>query len=268
MDRRTPLSLAAVLALVLLLTGCIRLPLPPGLGGSTPTRAALSSSGSVTLNALYAAGDSGGVAQQTVSVAPSDDGELRIDFSENEVSGFGDMTRAASWNAVTVATLLTGAPLDRQYRFAFDGQIDGPSAGALTTVGVLSLLLGDTLRPDATMTGTINPTGTVGTVGGIPEKIQGVIDDGTLTTVLIPAGQRNTPDASGALVDVVELGRAGGVEVLEVATIYDAYSALTGSELPVPAGSADPKVGEVGYDKLAAAGDDALARFDRALAEF
>lgn len=261
MRRRLIAATAAFVAFALLVGGCTAL---PGLDGNPRFQ----SSGTVTVSALYAAGDVGGVAPQTIEVAPSADGELRIDFSENEVAGFGEMTRAAAWNAVTVATLLTGAPLDRRYRFAFDGEIDGPSAGALTTVGVLSLLLGDTIKSDATMTGTINPTGTVGTVGGIPEKIQGVIDAGGFTTVLIPAGQRNTPNAEGELVDVVDLGADSDLEVREVATIYEAYEALTGESLPVPESETAPRVSEVGYDKLQAGADEALARFDRAAAEF
>ncbi|MEI3865780.1 S16 family serine protease [Microbacterium sp. CCNWLW134] len=220
------------------------------------------------LQVLYAAGDTGGVATQRISVGPSDDGELSIDISEDEVSGVGDMTQAASWNAVSVATLLTGAPLDVSYRFAFDGRIDGPSAGALTTIGILSLYYGDDIADDATMTGTINPMGTVGTVGGIPEKVQGVIDEGTISTVLIPAGQRNVPDAAGNLVDVGSLGRSGGVEVVEVADVYDAYPLLTGEELPRPADDAAPAIPDAAYTKFQSAGDAMLATYDRALAEF
>ncbi len=261
MKKRYLAPVSITLASAFLLSGC-SLPDIIGGGSGVPT------SGEVTVQALYAAGDTGGVAEEQISMEPSEDGGLRIDFSENEVVGFGDMTRAASWNAVTVATLLTGAPLDRTYRFSFDGQIDGPSAGALTTVGVLSLILGDELKTDVTMTGTINPTGTIGTVGGIPEKIQGVIDAGEITTVLIPAGQRNTPNSAGDLVDVVELGSDNDVEVVEVATIYDAYPAMTGESLPTPSASSDPQVDENGYDKLQAATDEALARYDRAAAEF
>jgi uncharacterized protein len=260
MNRRRLAVPALVVTAGLLLTGCVNIPGLGG-GGGSPT------SGSVTVNALYASGDTGGVAQQEISMSESDEG-TRIEFSENEVTGFGDMTRAASWNAVTVATLLTGAPLDRTYTFSFDGEIDGPSAGALTTVGVLSLLLGDEIDPETTMTGTINPTGTIGTVGGIPEKIQGVIDAGELTTVLIPAGQRNVPNAAGELVDVIDLGASADVEVREVATIYEAYEALTGEPLPAPDGGSSPRVSEIGYDKLQAGTDEALARYDRNAAEF
>lgn len=263
MSRRTTSVVGAVLVLALA-SGCTFINSFRERDGGERT----DGTGEVTVNVLFAAGDSGGVAEQQISVADSPDGELRIDFSEEEVVGFGDMTRAASWNAVTVATLLTGAPLGRSYRFAFDDRIDGPSAGAVTTVAVLSVLLGDTIDADVAMTGTINPTGTIGTVGGIPEKIQGVIDAGEISTVLIPAGQRNSPNFAGSPVDVVDLGRSAGVEVREVGTIYEAYEAMTGEEIPSPGDVGGPTTTEAGYDKLNAATTQALARFDRAYATF
>lgn len=222
---------------------------------------------SVTVQAMYASGATGGVSEQKISVKPSDDGSTTIDFSEDEVSGFGEMTRAASWNAVTVATLLTGAPLEQNFRFAFKGRIDGPSAGALTTAALLSLYFGDTIDEKATMTGTINPTGTVGSVGGIPQKVQGVIDDKKITKVLIPAGQRNAKNHAGELVDVVKLGADKGVTVIEVGDIYQAYKELTGQELPTPSANR-LKVDTTGYDKLKSAATSTLARYKKAEADF
>jgi uncharacterized protein len=269
-SRRRPLLAAGLLVAALLVSGCGVVPFPlsfgdPDDGGGAQAGFAASD---VTVNVLYAAGDTGGVAQQRISVEPSDDGELSIDISEDEVSGVGAMTQAASWNAVSVATLLTGAPLDVAYRFAFDGMIDGPSAGALTTVGLLSLYYGDEISSDVTMTGTINPMGTVGTVGGIPEKIQGVIDAGEISTVLIPAGQRNSPNANGDLVDVVQLGAGGDVEVIEVADLYDAYPLLTGNDLPRPESTSTPAASESGYAKFRSEADGMLATYDRAVGAF
>jgi uncharacterized protein len=261
--RRPVLAVAALTAAALVLSGCSVLPKVGGGGGAGGF-----ASKEVTVQPLYVKGDSGGVAKETISVSPSKAGDTRIDFSENEVSGFGDMTRAASWNAVTVSTLLTGAPLGTNYRFAFDGAIDGPSAGALTTVGVLSLYFGDTIDSKATMTGAINPTGTIGVVGGIPEKIQGAIDGKKIKKVLIPAGQRNTPDEKGKTVDVVDLGERGGVKVVEVGTIADAYKQLTGKSLPSPSNAQDPKISEAGYDKLKSGAGDAIAKYDRAFAQY
>jgi hypothetical protein len=210
----------------------------------------------------------GGVGQEVLTMEPTSDHSLRVDFSEDEVDGLGDQSRAASWSAVTVATLLTGAPLEGRYRFEIQGQVDGPSAGALKTVGVLSLMRGDSLKPDITMTGTINPDGTVGPVGGIPEKIQGAADD-HIKTVLIPAGQRNsTSEADGSLVDVVSEGRRLGVDVREVRDVYEAYSAFTGEQLPRLPDQGDVRLDEKAYSRLKAKADAALARYQQAAGKF
>lgn len=200
----------------------------------------------------------GGLADFSMSVSPSPDGSLRVEFSEDEVGGLGDQYRASVWNAVTVATLLTGKPLAGEYRAEIKGVIDGPSAGALTTVAVLALLRGDDLDPAITMTGTINPDGTVGPVGGIPEKIAGLADEG-IKTVLIPLGQRNSDG-----VDVIDLGRRNDVEVREVGTVYDAYKAFTGETLPQLA-SSTPQLDNTTYQRLNAEANVALAEFDEAM---
>jgi uncharacterized protein len=239
---------------------------------TAPTTTEAPKATTVTIHPLFVRSGggpaSGGVGQEVVTMAPVDDGSLRVDFSEDEVAGLGDQSRAASWSAVTVATLLTGAPLEGRYSFEITGQIDGPSAGALKTVGVLSLMRGDTLDSDMTMTGTINPDGTVGPVGGIPQKIQGAAAEG-IETVLIPAGQRNSEsEDDGSLVDVVDEGRRLGVEVREVRDVYEAYQAFTGEELPRLPDSSNVSLDEKAYDRLKAKADAALARFNEASGRF
>lgn len=260
---KTALRFVAVLTGVsLVATACAVVPPKPEPLNTAPKKT------TVSVQVLYAMGDTGGHSEQKISVTPSPDGEFSIDISEDEVSGFGDMIRAASWNAVMVATVLTGASLSNQYRFELSGRVDGPSAGGLTTAAVLSLFLGDDILKGVSMTGTINPTGTIGPVGGIPQKLQGVIDSGKFTKILIPAGQRNAVDPSGRAVDLVTMGKDGGIEVVEVADIYEAYRHLTGKDLPVPSRSADPRVSEAGYAKLKSAADSELADFAQAVADY
>lgn len=227
-------------------------------GGSDTTEP--SGPRSVTIRPMYynEASGTGGLAEFNMSVSPSADGALRVEFSEDEVGGLGDQYRASVWNAVTVATLLTGKPLSGQYRAEISGAIDGPSAGALTTVAVMALLLDDELDTTITMTGTINPDGTVGPVGGIAEKITGLGEQG-IKTVLIPLGQRNSDG-----VDVVDVGRRNNVEVREVGTIYDAYKAFTGADLPRLA-SSSPQLDNTTYQRLNASSNAALAEFDEAM---
>jgi hypothetical protein len=224
----------------------------------------------VTIRPLFVrgagAGATGGVGKEIISMEATTDKSLRVDLSEDEVSGIGDQSRAASWNAVTVATLLTGSSLSGRYRFEVSGYIDGPSAGALKTVGVISLMRGDTIGTDITMTGTINPDGTVGPVGGIPQKIEGAAKEG-FKTVLIPVGQRNSVSAvDKTLVDVVDVGKRAGVVVIETRDIYEAYKKFTGKDLPRLGATSDPRLNDTAYNRLKAKADGALALYQQAAA--
>lgn len=195
---------------------------------------------SIRLHAAnYRQGDgacAGGTNAFDIRIAPNTTGSIQIGIFESSAGAIGEMWRSSGWMAALVATTL----LDQdpgKYRIAFDlgGRVDGPSAGALTTSGLLALL-GDTgaLLPDATMTGTINPDGTVGPVGGIPLKVAGVADAG-FTRFGIPLGQREDVNpCTGEVVDVVELGRGLGVEVREIGDVREAFAFLSGHELPAP----------------------------------
>ncbi|HET8895806.1 MAG TPA: S16 family serine protease, partial [Protaetiibacter sp.] len=215
----------------LTLQGCVFLPTPrptasPENSGFTRTEA--------TIPILLVAGDRGSIGEERIRVTPSDDGELSVDVSETEVGGFGESFQAAAWNSVVVATFLGGVDLGNNYRFELRGRIDGPSAGGITTVALLSLIHGTEIQPRIAMTGTITPTGTIGPVGGVPEKVQAVIDDGGYDRVLIPLGSRISSDTSGNSVDVVRLGEAAGLEIIEVGDVAEAYENLTGEALPSP----------------------------------
>jgi predicted S18 family serine protease len=229
--------------------------------------------GSVTINPLFVSTDAsghstGGTEAVTVRIQPSPDGKLRVGFNEDEVNGTGPQWQAAGWDAVAVATLITGAPLtNRDVEFDITGKIDGPSAGTLMTIGVLSLLRGDKLDNDITMTGTINPDGTVGPVGGIPYKIQGVIA-AHKKRMLIPTGQRNSPDDAGKLVDVVAAGQAKGIAVTEVSDIYAAYKAFTGKDLPQPTPSTNVALDEATYQKLKAKVETWSAKYASSISDF
>jgi hypothetical protein len=132
---RTALAIVAVTAL---LTAGTALVVPAG---------AASADEEATLNALFftegADGPEGGTNEFTVRYSPSGNKGFRVAFSEDEVSGTGDQWRAAGWNAAAVATILTGAALEgAEVTFDVSGRIDGPSAGALMTIGLLSLIRG------------------------------------------------------------------------------------------------------------------------------
>jgi uncharacterized protein len=228
----------------------------------------------VTLHALAVVEGSGGKSSTgttnafTVSYGQAGGSDFRVGFSEDEVAGTGDQWTAAGWNAAAVATILNGAPLSGvRVDYDVNGRIDGPSAGALMTVGLLSLMRGDKIKPGITMTGTINPDGTVGPVGGIPYKVDGA-KQAKAKTMLIPLGQRNSADDSGDLVDVVDIGQQKGVKVKEVGDVYEAYKAFTGKTLPRPKASSDVRLNGDDYRQIKAKVKAQLADFQASAGEF
>jgi len=111
--------------------------------------------------------------------------------------------------------------------------VGGPSAGAAMTVAIVSALLNKPINESVVETGMIMPDGTIGPVGGIPEKLDAAAEVGA-KVMLIPAGQRVAYSLSRhAYVDVVKLGEEKGVKVVEVSTIYGALHWF-GIDIPRP----------------------------------
>ncbi|AIF82652.1 archaeal serine protease [Candidatus Nitrososphaera evergladensis SR1] len=77
----------------------------------------------------------------------------------------------------------------------FGGGVDGPSAGGAMTVLLVSELEGKAVNNYTAMTGTINPDGTIGPVGGIIEKAVAAGRYGA-KVMLVPAGQSYYPEVS------------------------------------------------------------------------
>ncbi len=156
-----------------------------------------------------------------------------------------DMQGSARLSAIVACDVLS---LNyRDYDFFYVVRVDspvvgGPSGGASMTAATIASLLNLSMRSDVVMTGMINPDGSVGPVGGIPVKLEAAADEG-VGLFLIPEGQSTVNvrklqrEQRGPFVfiterveevDVVELGRKLGVEVVEVSDIRDAVELLTG----------------------------------------
>jgi uncharacterized protein len=244
-------------------------PLPtPTEDTSTPTPTPRPQGQPVTVDALWFASDGrsvqGGTSTVKVTVREKEGSDLRVGFFESEVGGSGGQWRAAGWMAVITASLILGEDPSK-YEFSFDvaGRIDGPSAGALMTAAVLAGYLGDEINPEVTMTGTINPDGTVGPVGGIPHKIEGAAARGK-KVVLVPGGQRYDYDyALGQSVDLVQVGQVNGLEVKLVSDIYAVYRELTGSELPTPESHGTAALPPSAFDKYRAGATGWYAKYER-----
>jgi uncharacterized protein len=66
--------------------------------------------------------------------------------------------------------------------------VDGPSAGAATTVLTIAAIENRTVRNDVVITGTVNTDHTIGLIGGVYAKAKAAHDNGA-TLFLVPKGQ-------------------------------------------------------------------------------
>lgn len=102
-------------------------------------------------------------------------------------------------------------------------RVDGPSAGIAWAVAVTSALLGDSLRADVCLSGTINLDLVVGPVWGLEHKIEGCRLLPQFHEMLLPAGQNTFA--------ITDKGMARSIKVTEVSTLAEAYEIATGQPL-------------------------------------
>ncbi|HEW64502.1 MAG TPA: hypothetical protein ENO39_05570 [Fervidicoccus fontis] len=193
----------------------------------------------VSLPALaVTSSNTGVVTNLTVTVAYPGTGEVY--FSADPATEID--TQSAARIAVLVATSILEIDYKKyDYFISIKSPsyiVGGPSAGAIMTIGIISALLNLTPNTNVAMTGMINPDGTIGPVGGIPEKLQAAAEAG-YKIFLIPVGQeivteektveQSTPFGTiiryvPQQINVTELGEKLGVKVIEVSTIQQAMT--------------------------------------------
>lgn len=178
---------------------------------------------------------SGGSTPVKLGTTPSTDHVVEVGVFEEMAGGTGSQWRAGVWVSAFVAANTLGKDLtDFQFSAASGGYIDGASASGLMAGGFLATMTGEKIDPNVTMTGIINPDGTIGPVGGIPEKFKGSMEKGK-KKLGYPIGMRWAKSAeTGKTVDLVELAKQGGAEAVEIASVHDVYRLLTGKMLPEP----------------------------------
>jgi hypothetical protein len=173
-----------------------------------------------------------GTTKIRATLLPNPERDVRVGVLEEYAGATGLQWRTSVWVASFIAaTSLNKELTEFRYDIAAGGFIDGPSAGALMAVGFMAAMTGDTIRGDSTMTGALAPDGSVVSVGGIPEKVRAANAVGK-KRVGIPAGQATATAAGSKEVNCIELGKELGVEVVELADIFDAYEFMTGKKLP------------------------------------
>lgn len=157
-------------------------------------------------------GEEGAILNAQV-VVKNGTGHVFIDTSPYTQVDLQDSTRIAAM----VASDALGID-QKSYDFYYIIEIDspiigGPSAGGALTVATIAAINNWQIKPSVVMTGTIDPDGTIGPVGGIPFKLEAVTTKNT-TLFLVPQGQDT--------IDLNKLGKKLGITVKEVSTIQDA----------------------------------------------
>jgi PDZ domain-containing protein len=141
--------------------------------------------------------------------APGDEVELRIDSPDEDAERDVQVTLSPAGDDPERAIIgVQVQPRDLDYDLPFEididsGTVGGPSAGLAFTLSLLDLLTpGELTGGDAVaVTGTIEPDGTVGPVGGVAQKVAAVRDAG-IKNFLVPADEYEEARAHAGNVDV------------------------------------------------------------------
>lgn len=215
-------ALASLIVLALLALGAC---------ASGPARRA------VVVDFLSVRGVEGNTTPALVTVEDNDTDRIRVGVLEGSALQLSGQWRTSVWLAALQASLALDRPLSDWIVWVEairNGErFDGPSAGGLLTAGILAGMTGQKANPRFTMTGTINPDGTIGPVGGIPQKFQAAIRAGK-TTLGYPMGQQIVWDiVANREMDIRAMAQ-NGIEVVEIPDVEAAYGYLTGVTLVQP----------------------------------
>ncbi len=217
----------------------------PGLAqsGDAPTQLPASDRVQVTAVAVATTeqGDFVGVAAD-VQARAIGDGSGRV-FVDTKPLAQTDMQGSARLAARVAASALGLDWTQYDHTIVFRSEspvIGGPSAGAvmaLALAATLQDLAGDgdpwTLDPAVAVTGTIHPDGTIGPVGGIPEKATGARNAG-IRLFLYPAGQELALARDGGFQRWVHMDdhcESLGITCRAVATLDEVIEAASGVRL-------------------------------------
>ena len=107
--------------------------------------------------------------------------------------------------------------------------IAGPSAGSSIAILTVSMLENLDLNENYASTGTINPGGLIGPVGGLKAKIEAAKKAG-LKKVFIPAGELIVK-LDNSTVDLKNLSKELGIEIVEISTLSETVKEFTGREI-------------------------------------
>jgi uncharacterized protein len=187
--------------------------------------------------------DQGALADLVVERSAGD-GAVFVRFSGNSPLINPD-TQTSLRTALEVAQRVSGKSLSGKnlyYSISTSSDVvGGQSAGAAMTVATIAVLKGEALRPDALVTGTIQPDGGIGPVGKVYQKALALKAEGyNLFVVPQGEGKQSVPAESceekqgsngpekecTTTYKTVDIEKETGVHIVEVQNIREAYALM------------------------------------------
>jgi uncharacterized protein len=140
----------------------------------------------------------------------------------------GSSTLQAAQNAAAFASSYTGR-IESDYNFTYaindyNASVSGPSAGAAMTVLALSAFSNKPLLSGFTMTGTINPNGSIGPIGGVYDKMSAASAEG-FKFGLVPYAAPGSFENELYLLIQTNFH----IPIIEVSNVSQAFAYATGS---------------------------------------
>ena len=156
--------------------------------------------------------------------------QLTVGYKANgkglEILGDSNLMPVSAYSFHTAVMVATKAvrydPRYLRVRILVPARLDGPSAGGIFAVGIAAALLGDPIRQDVCMSGTIEPDAEIQMVGRLVDKMS-ACRDLRKTTMIVPDALDNS--------HLNFTGAERSIQVIEVHTLAEAYSAATGQAL-------------------------------------
>ncbi len=168
------------------------------------------------------------------------------DFLLNVTGNLGKVMNESTEAALSaaldvVATSRTKLPEQDRYVLhinAVEGAVpkDGPSAGAAIATAIISVLTDIPIRSNVAMTGAISGNGYVLPIGGLPEKLDGALQDGADTVIIPRANLPDLEDVPASIRDKLIIKAADRIEdVLDIALARPLLGPSFGIPAAVPA---------------------------------
>jgi uncharacterized protein len=170
-------------------------------------------------------------------MAPNKEDKLSVSLDVNSPKDVKPGTNANSsvWISLLNSSLLVGKEVGKfEVKISGNWGFDVSGSQASIASSMMAAMTNAKIKLTSVVVGTINPDGTIGPVSNLPAKLKAAIDAGK-KTFGYPAGQVSAWDNSiKNYTDIRAMAKKGGIKLVELTTLYEAFKVITGSVVDLP----------------------------------